>query len=110
MTVLGERHGARSDRVVLAQALRVFIVVLIVPFVFTAIVCTCRRLSAAQFAVGRRRPPGVARLRRRWLVGVLAKLGIRTHDARAPRVTVALTFGEVNPPRSDVAFQTRRNC
>src|SRR5882672_4898888 len=37
MTVLGERFGARSDRVVLAQALRVFIVVLIVPFVFTAL-------------------------------------------------------------------------
>src|SRR6195256_67578 len=35
MTILGERHGARSDRVILAQALRVFIVVLIVPFVFT---------------------------------------------------------------------------
>ena len=35
MTILGERHGARSDRVVLAQALRVFIVVLIVPFAFT---------------------------------------------------------------------------
>src|SRR5437879_11699008 len=35
MTILGERHGARSDRVVLAQALRVSIVVLIVPFVFT---------------------------------------------------------------------------
>jgi len=37
MTILGERHGARSDRVVLAQALRVFIVVLIVPFVFTGL-------------------------------------------------------------------------
>jgi uncharacterized protein len=37
MTVLGERFGARSDRVVLAQALRVFIVVLTVPFAFTAL-------------------------------------------------------------------------
>src|SRR5262245_41328151 len=37
MTVLGERFGARADRVVLAQALRVFIVVLIVPFAFTAL-------------------------------------------------------------------------
>jgi hypothetical protein len=37
MTVLGERFGARSDRVVLAQALRVFIVVLVVPFAFTAL-------------------------------------------------------------------------
>lgn len=37
MTVLGERFGARSDRVVLAQALRVFIVVVIVPFTFIAL-------------------------------------------------------------------------
>lgn len=37
MTILGERFGARSDRVVLAQALRVFIVVVIVPFTFTAL-------------------------------------------------------------------------
>lgn len=37
MTVLGERYGARSDRVVLAQALRVCIVVLAVPFAFTAL-------------------------------------------------------------------------
>jgi hypothetical protein len=37
MTVLAERFGARSDRVVLAQALRVFIVVLVVPFGFTAL-------------------------------------------------------------------------
>jgi len=37
MTVLGERFGARSDRVVLAQALRVFMVVLVVPFAFTAL-------------------------------------------------------------------------
>jgi membrane AbrB-like protein len=37
MTILGERFGARSDRVVLAQALRVFIVVLVVPFGFTAL-------------------------------------------------------------------------
>jgi len=36
MTILGERFGARSDRVVLAQALRVVIVVLVVPFAFTA--------------------------------------------------------------------------
>src|SRR3989454_9657875 len=37
MTILGERFGARPDRVVLAQSLRVFIVVLIVPFVFTGL-------------------------------------------------------------------------
>ena len=35
MTILGERFGARSDRVVLAQSLRVLIVVVIVPFAFT---------------------------------------------------------------------------
>jgi len=37
MTILGERFGARSDRVVVAQALRVLIVVLVVPFAFTAL-------------------------------------------------------------------------
>ena len=35
MTILGERFGARADRVVLAQSLRVMIVVVIVPFLFT---------------------------------------------------------------------------
>ena len=37
MTILGERFGARADRVVLAQSLRVMIVVVIVPFVFTSL-------------------------------------------------------------------------
>jgi len=37
MTILGERFGARADRVVVAQALRVLIVVLVVPFGFTAL-------------------------------------------------------------------------
>ena len=37
MTILGERFGARPDRVVLAQSLRVMIVVVIVPFVFTSL-------------------------------------------------------------------------
>jgi len=35
MTVLGERFGARLDRVVLAQSLRVMLVVVAVPFAFT---------------------------------------------------------------------------
>ncbi|HMH17368.1 MAG TPA: AbrB family transcriptional regulator [Burkholderiales bacterium] len=35
MTILGERFGARSDRVVLAQSLRVMIVVVLVPVLFT---------------------------------------------------------------------------
>src|SRR5260221_3836301 len=52
MTILGERHGARSDRVVLAQALRVFIVVLIVPFVFTGLgLHGADAYRPAQFAV-----------------------------------------------------------
>src|SRR5207247_1262885 len=37
MTILGERFGARADRVVVAQSLRVMIVVVIVPFVFTSL-------------------------------------------------------------------------
>src|SRR6266700_1283728 len=35
MTILGERFGARADRVVVAQSLRVMIVVVVVPFLFT---------------------------------------------------------------------------
>lgn len=35
MTILGERFGARPDRVVLAQSLRVMIVVVTVPFLFS---------------------------------------------------------------------------
>ena len=35
MTLLGERFGARVDRVVFAQSLRVLIVVIVVPFVLT---------------------------------------------------------------------------
>jgi membrane AbrB-like protein len=35
MTILGERFGARPDRVVLAQSLRVMIVVVAVPFLFS---------------------------------------------------------------------------
>lgn len=52
MTILGERYGARSDRVVLAQALRVFIVVLIVPFAFTGLgLHGADAYRPAQFAV-----------------------------------------------------------
>lgn len=35
MTILGERFGARPDRVVLAQSMRVMIVVVLVPVLFT---------------------------------------------------------------------------
>ena len=35
MTILGERFGARPDRVALAQSLRVLLVVVLVPFAFT---------------------------------------------------------------------------
>jgi membrane AbrB-like protein len=35
MTVLGERHGARPDRVALAQSLRVVVVVIVIPFLLT---------------------------------------------------------------------------
>jgi membrane AbrB-like protein len=97
MTVLGERHGARSDRVVLAQALRVFIVVLIVPFVFTGIgLHGSDSYRPAQFAVDALGL--VALLATAALVGgVLAKLGMPNAWMLGPLgVTVALTFGEVN--------------
>lgn len=35
MTLLGERHGARADRVALAQSLRILVVVIVVPFALT---------------------------------------------------------------------------
>lgn len=35
MTILGERYGARADRVALAQSLRILAVVIVVPFVLT---------------------------------------------------------------------------
>ena len=35
MTLLGERYGARPDRIALAQSLRILIVVFVVPFVLT---------------------------------------------------------------------------
>ena len=97
MTILGERHGARSDRVVLAQALRVFIVVLIVPFVFTGIgMHGADVYRPAQFTVD-----GfglVALLGTAALVGiVLAKLRIPNAWMLGPLgVTVALTLGEVS--------------
>ncbi|TMG91751.1 MAG: AbrB family transcriptional regulator [Betaproteobacteria bacterium] len=97
MTVLGERHGARSDRVVLAQALRVLIVVLIVPFVFTGIgLHGGDAYRPAQFAVDTLGL--VALLATAALVGgVLAKLGTPNAWMLGPLgVTVALTFGEVN--------------
>src|SRR5436190_2981139 len=97
MTVLGERHGARSDRVVLAQALRVFIVVLIVPFVFTGFglhgADGYRPAQVAVDAVGLVVLLGMAAL----VGGVLAKLGMPNAWMLGPLgVTVALTFGEVN--------------
>jgi len=35
MTILGERYGARPDRVALAQSLRILIVVIVIPFAIT---------------------------------------------------------------------------
>src|SRR6476646_5435547 len=35
MTLLGERYGARPDRIALAQSLRILIVVFVVPFALT---------------------------------------------------------------------------
>jgi len=97
MTILGERHGARSDRVVLAQALRVFIVVLIVPFVFTGFgLHGADAYRPAQFAVdvfGLVALLGMAAL----VGGTLAKLGMPNAWMLGPLgVTVALTLGEVS--------------
>jgi membrane AbrB-like protein len=97
MTILGERHGARSDRVVLAQALRVFIVVLIVPFAFTGLgLHGADAYRPAQFAVdaiGLVALLGAAAM----VGGALAKVGMPNAWMLGPLgVTVALTLGEVS--------------
>jgi uncharacterized protein len=96
MTVLGERFGARSDRVVLAQALRVLIVVVIVPFAFTALdLHGADAYQPAQVAVD---GPGlVALLGLAALAGgTLARLRIPNAWMLGPlAVAVALTLGEV---------------
>ena len=96
MTILGERYGARSDRVVLAQALRVVIVVLIVPFAFTGIgLHGADAYRPAQFAVD---PAGLIAL-----LCIAAAAGVALVKLRIPNAwmlgplgaTVALTLGGV---------------
>jgi len=98
MTVLGERFGARSDRVVLAQALRVFMVVLVVPFAFTALglhgADAYRPAQTAIDGLGLIVLLGMAatagrvlarwRMPNAWMLGPLA-------------VSASLTLGEVSP-------------
>jgi membrane AbrB-like protein len=97
MTILGERFGARSDRVVLAQALRVFIVVLAVPFAFTALgLHGIDAYRPAQFAVD-----GAGLIALLCIAaaagGALAKLRIPNAWMLGPLgVTVALTLGGVS--------------
>lgn len=97
MTILGERFGARADRVVVAQALRVLIVVLVVPFGFTALgLHGADVYRPAQFAID---GPGLL-----ILLGaagaagvVLVSLGIPNAWMLGPlAVTVALTLSEVS--------------
>jgi membrane AbrB-like protein len=97
MTVLGERFGARSDRVVLAQGLRVFIVVLIVPFAFSALgLHGADAYRPAQFAID-----GLGLIA---LLGLAAAAGGALASLRIPNawmlgplaVSAALTLGEVS--------------
>jgi len=96
MTILGERFGARSDRVVLAQALRVAIVVLIVPFGFTALgLHGADTYRPAQFAVD---GPGLIALLAIAAAagGVLARMRLPNAWMLGPLgVTVALTLSGV---------------
>ncbi len=97
MTVLGERFGARSDRVVLAQAVRVCIVVLAVPFAFTALdLHGSDAYQPAQFAfdgLGLLALVGLAAL----AGAALAKVGMPNAWMLGPlAVTVALTLGGVS--------------
>jgi uncharacterized protein len=97
MTVLGERFGARSDRVALAQALRVFIVVLAVPFAFTAL--GLHGLDAYQPAQVPLDSLGLAALLALAVLagGALVWLGMPNAWMLGPlAVTVALTLGGVS--------------
>jgi membrane AbrB-like protein len=97
MTLLGERFGALSDRVALAQALRVFIVVLTVPFAFTALGMhgsdAYRPVQLAVDPLGLLALLGLAAL----AGATLAKLGMPNAWMLGPlAVTVSLTLGEVS--------------
>ena len=97
MTILGERFGARSDRVVLAQALRVFIVVLVVPFAFAALglhgADPYRPAQSAVDGFGLIALLGVAAL----AGGALARVGVPNAWMLGPlSATVALTLSGVN--------------
>ena len=97
MTILGERFGARLDRVVLAQALRVVIVVLIVPFAFTGLdlhgadayrpaqsaVVSAGLIALLCIAAGAGGTLAKLRIPNAWMLGPLG-------------ATVALTLGGVN--------------
>jgi len=97
MTILGERFGARSDRVVLAQALRVFIVVLVVPFAFTALGLH----GADPYRPAQSSVDGLGLIT---LLGIAAAAGSALARLRVPNawmlgplsVTVALTLSGVN--------------
>ena len=97
MTILGERFGARPDRVVLAQALRVCIVVLVVPFAFTALgMRGADAYRPAQLAVD-----GLGLIA---LLGIAAAAGGLLAKLRVPNawmlgplaVAAAFTIGEVS--------------
>ena len=97
MTILGERFGARSDHVVLAQALRVVIVVVLVPFAFTALGLhgsdAYRPAQVSVDGVGLLALLGLAAL----AGGTLAKLRMPNAWMLGPLgVTVALTLGGVS--------------
>jgi membrane AbrB-like protein len=97
MTILGERFGARADRVVLAQALRVLIVVLVVPFAFTALglhgADPYRPAQSSVDILGLLALLGIAAA----VGGALAKLRMPNAWMLGPLgVTIALTLSGVN--------------
>jgi len=96
MTVLGERFGARPDRVVLAQSLRVMIVVVAVPFLFSFLgvhgVEDYRPAQIGVDAAGLLALLGLAAT----AGALLAKLGMPNAWMLGPlAVAVALTLAEV---------------
>jgi len=113
--VLGERFGARGDRVAAAQSLRILVVVIVVPFTFAGL-----GLHGSDVYVPGARtfdPVGFAELMAATLVGCLVFQRMAAPNAfvlGSLAVAIALTAGEVElsamPPLVSNAGQCLLGC
>jgi membrane AbrB-like protein len=115
MTILGERYGARPDRVALAQSVRILAVVIVVPFALTysGVHGTDIHLPA---------PLAVDWTKLGLLLGVAAVIGLVLNALGMPNAfmfgplaaVIALTVGEVHfssvPPMLSNAAQVALGC